>query len=331
MFNPLSNFFKWIKMSVAGIGGVTGTYILINGIITGGATLIAGGVIYILLSSFAMFDSTKILQDIKKQIDILEDNIEHFKDENDRLSRNVTELEETKNGFMRENKKLSDMLKKGKQQLDELEKTKNDYIEQNELLKSQIGNLGGENAKFIEENENLKISLDKLNELKENISLQNQQLQITLKESQKQLAELEKAKEEYIQENKKYQGLIKESEQQLSEFKDENAELKSIIDEQEAQLNELKEQIEKLKGLYRDTKELLAKLMTAGDMFSSFSESIGSNVDRLGETNEDLDQTSQVIKNLVDVLKDQEFDKLDLDGDGVITAEEFNKVLGGKK
>lgn len=322
-----SKIYQWFKLSAGGVGGVYGVVQLAKGIMlgsgTGGILLIIGGALYVILSAFVMFDGSKVLQDIKKQVRLLEDKIKDFQTENDRLKVNVDELEQTKKDFIKENNKLSKLLKKGSDQIDKLEITKNSYMLENNKLKKLIEDSQHQLDTLCEENAEFKSSLDALSDARLQFVEENTKLKDLLMKAQCHIETLSKLKNDYEARAKEYEELLVEHQKQLTEQQSTNFELSKTIEDQKEQLEIMKSQINKLKELYDDTKKLLAKLVTAGDMFSQFEES----VQNLGNTEHDLNNTSYVIRNLIDVLSNKNFESLDTNADGVIDQDEWGLAI----
>ena len=95
-----------------------------------------------------------------------------------------------------------------------------------------------------------------------------------------------------------------------------------------------KKEAEKLKKLYDNTRELLKNMTEAGDLFNQYSETIGTNAsnildaaDGLDETQGNLDETLYVLDALVNKIKDNTFDDIDKDNDGIITQDEFDDFI----
>lgn len=135
------------------------------------------------------------------------------------------------------------------------------------------------------------------------------------------------------------------TEQQLQKFRDENNVLKISIENNREQLQKLqalyeaeakekeilaannaefKEQLAQQAQIILQSKELIQNLAKFGDQYTNFAQTI--NTDLLA-TSDTLTDTSHVLSGLVEKLKNQTFEKLDVDNDGVITSDEFNDTI----
>jgi predicted Zn-dependent peptidase len=76
-----------------------------------------------------------------------------------------------------------------------------------------------------------------------------------------------------------------------------------------------------------ESKNLIQSLAKFGDQYTQFSTTIDTDILRLDQTTNNLDQTADILHNLVDRLKSQTFEKLDLNQDGSVTQDEFSSGL----
>jgi predicted Zn-dependent peptidase len=76
-----------------------------------------------------------------------------------------------------------------------------------------------------------------------------------------------------------------------------------------------------------ESKNLIQSLAKFGDQYTQFSTTIDTDILRLDQTTNNLDQTADILHNLVDRLKSQTFEKLDLNQDGIVTQDEFSSGL----
>lgn len=325
--NFLSNIYKAVKLTIASFSGIAAVGALVTGIVvggTGGIILIIGGSLWIATSSFSIFDSVAVHSAIARDVKKLQEGLKKFNEENKKLHGNVVQLEHITNDYIEENKELAKSLKKSEEQLKILSDLKGQYEETHKkylsLLDSsdkEIVKLQNQNIIYIKENEKIKQTMDEMKNLQIKFKSENEVLKKLIEDNEKQIELLEQTKNTYVEENEKLQKTNKE-----------NAE----------QLEILKKQIEKLKELYNNSVELLKNLSTAGDLFTHFSETINTNVSEiknttsaLGETQDEFDEIVNQMKMLVDKLKDSKFSDFDLDGDGVITKEEFDTVIKNMK
>jgi len=302
----LSKCFRFAKASLAVIGTLMSTGVIVYGVVTsGGAIYIVGGGFYLATSLFLGFDSSKVLADIRKQIDILKTDLDLFDSENRQLCQNIDHLKQVKENFVKENRKLHSTLEQTEEHMRKLKHLKDELEENIEAEKDEL-------THFSVQNEELSQKLEQINQLKEAYQQENEQLQTLLDNGQNQIGKLEQLKIEYASEI-----LILRDDLQLTQQN--NYDLKDQVKEMDVQL-------EKLRKLYQDTKQLMYNLSQAGDIFNQFSTSIDTSVVKLDTTQDDLDETARQLKQLVEKLKDQTFEEIDLDQDGKITKDEFQRI-----
>jgi predicted nucleic acid-binding Zn-ribbon protein len=193
--------------------------------------------------------------------------------------------------------------------MEKLDKIKDDLIQNIEKEKQEVN-------KFSAQNEELGQKLEQIYNIKENYKSENQHLQSLIENGQAQIEDLEELKDRYTEQIMALKG-------ELDKSKDNNEELKT-------QINTLDNQLEKLKKLYADTKQLMFNLSQGGDIFNQFSTSIDTSVVKLDDTQDDLDQTAKQLEALVEKLKSQKFEELDINQDGNISKDEFEKNLNSE-
>lgn len=328
----LSSLYRNIKLTIASLSGLAGLGALIAGIVigsTGGTVLIVGGSLWVVTSGFSIFDSVAAHSAIKKDVDRLEKNVDIFgkenlklEGENTKLAGSVERLEIAKDRYIEENKKLATSVKQSQDQVKKLSDLKTQYEEANqryeELLekeKSQITELENQNLIYVDENSKLSASLTELQTIKNTFEVENEKYKTMLEDHKTQINALESAKNDYVAENDKLQKANEES---------------------AGQLEMLKNQVVKLRELYNNSRELLVNLSSAGDMFSQFGNTLGASVteiqdtaQKLDDTQEGYDQTLDQMRQLIEKLKTSTYEDLDVDGDGNITKEEFDKFIQG--
>ena len=86
-------------------------------------------------------------------------------------------------------------------------------------------------------------------------------------------------------------------------------------------------QAERLKTIVDSMQELLAAVAHEGDQFQQFSEAIDTRLLEMDRQNESLEHTAEMMDRLLNQLQKEQFDKLDADGDGVVTASEFESAM----
>lgn len=292
----LTEMYRNVKLGVAGLGGVMSTTLIIVGIVATkgalGIAMIIGGSIWLSSSGFILFDSIKVSSLIRKDIEKLKKQTLEYKFENSRLTNSVNALKKVNDRFI-------ESANKSEEQIKNLSYLKTGYEkalkEHRKLLNDEKNN-----------SERLNDSVNKLTRTKQNLVYNVKELSNTIKANKIIMDELKIAKDKYIDENNKLQESVKNN----------NKEVK-----------ELKRQVTKLKELYKSTKILMRNLATAGDMFNEFNTTLGDTSEGLNETKEEYDIALNRMNKLVEKMKNNEFKELDQDGDGTITAKEFENYV----
>lgn len=220
--------------------------------------------------------------------------------------------------------------------------------EENNRLENSIDDLEDEVNSFKVMNEKRE---GQLKRAKENIERRDEQIS----ESQRQLEELDKTnltlettvskfKDEitslnseiihHRENNLNQEKIIQDLEEQVFAFSIENGNLKQTSEEMRETQTALKKELEKttqnnkkLEGLVAKQKliqdnanKLIQSLMSAGDDFKDFKSVINESLDR-------IDNTADMLEVLATKMESDKFSELDKDGDGVVTAEEFNEWI----
>lgn len=296
----LSSTYRYTKLLMALSGGICSIGVIAVGILTHAPTiLIIGGTIWLIESVLLTLDSSKILADIKKQVNKLTTNVEHFRLENIELNDNVTKLSDLKNQFIEENKQLIKKLELTTTQLDKLNDLKQKYEKIN-------ANLNSENTNYHNLNE-------ELTKQKEQFVIEIQNLKKLIDNNQKQMSELDKIKKEYSIENE----LLQKQNIQHAE-----------------QITKLKNQLDKLKQLYISSQELLKKLMDTGDIFSKVENQMTQNLGNINDiakkldtSNDRFDDQIEKLHTITNKMIDLKFEELDTDRDNYISKTEFENYF----
>jgi len=289
----LSNTYRNIKFAIAGLGGIGAAGTIIYGAVaSGGIIYIIGGSIWLAQTTFNFFDSSKATIEIKKSVKQLNKDIKLFNEQNDYLKENIGKLGNTADVYIKQNKTLITNIKKTETQLTKLATLKSSYEK--------------ENDRFVDENKQLHKNFL---QIKERFNFEKGELKKLLSSNIDQIGQLKNTKNLYVAENEKLQITNKSN---------------------ETQLNKLKSQVHQLKELYSNSLELVSNLKSAGDLFTSFNTSIGTNIENIQDTSNDLDETQEkfekhlnLLKNLTKELKTRTFDYFDTDNNGTISKEEF--------
>lgn len=282
----VSRIYQSLKIVVATFG-LTGSVIAIvyGSLMSGGAVFIVGGSLCLVNSLFNFGESGKVINDIKKQISKLKDNLTVFSKENFKLKENVEEFSKLRDEFVKRNIILQQTLEETVNQISQLDKVQSELRVNLNDQKLQINFLK-------DENNELNKSLDKFQE-------ENEKLQHMIQSANQQLLHIEHLKTQYETENQK-----------LSENNE-----------------ELGLQIKKQSKIIEESKKLIKTLAQFGDSYNDFSATLDQNVIKLDHTQGNLEQTAIVLEKLVDRLKGQKFEDMDLNNDGKISQDEFNHAL----
>jgi len=320
-----------IGLIASGVGtGAGGIYVITTagGKILGGL-LLASGIIQTIGAAFLGGSNSKELQIFKQKIEELEQmlkdlgiQIDDFRGENEKLrterleftkerhhlEENVNYLAETEQKIEHENDKLKLLADENKKQLMQLTKTNEDY----------------------------KVKLQKVVELADKTELENDKLLNNVQD-------LALVKQQLEYENATYQETTIRMTQQMdkltelkSEFEYRNTELQTLFAQEkenrkegEQQISNLKEQLEKFIGLYGNMKDLVKNLVSAGDLYQDFADTIGIEVGELenatGDVNTAVDRMNNMLNRLNQEMTDGDFGEIDTDGDGTISQTEWNK------
>ena len=295
MYYFVGKIYQSIKATTA-VSGVVGSLLaIIYGALiikSGGTVIVIGGSLCMANSLFNIVEVGKVNFDIKKQIKALDTSLEFFVKQNDVLTENVSISKKNNEDQARENKRLQEIVTKAEKHINKLEKI------QQELAKT-----------------------------KEDLATENQILSETSKEMQTQLAEVKILKNDLQSENDDFSATVQELRDQvdvIERLKEQSIEeTKSLHDNNE----QLAAQITHQTKIIADSRALIKKLAQFGDDCTTFGETLGNELDRLGGTTEDLDHLSRVFTTLGNKLEGETFDKLDTDGDSVITKKEFQEGL----
>lgn len=330
----LGNAWRIGKLALAGVGLVAGGGLVIYGSISALPVYAVGGGLYFLTSLLLVFDSSKVMQDIKRAVKSLEDDLETFKTENERLakareafqkqnalfvqsndtlSRRVVKLRELECDLGERNQVLLTRIKEMQTQLHELHELKTRYEQNAQTLENQVRTLGTENAAL---RETAALLTQQRRELEE----ANARMQELVRQAEDDLRELTGVKAEYEQANRRYAELL--------------AQARTQVEERDEQIRQQAIQVEKLRELHENSKQLIRNLVDAGDLFSDFAASLGGDLTRLNTATTDINQAvvdmNTTMQRLNAQLSEAHFREADADNDGVVTAAEWNAYMTGK-
>lgn len=340
----ISRAFQGIKSVICGLallgsGGmiIYGAVIGVGGAVFGWVTM-GVGIVCFIPAAFGVFESTKLLNDIrkevenfKKQITAFEEQNAVYKQENGKLQENVNSLEHIKTEIMDENKKLSDLAERQTATVQQMDELKSQYEIEVEKFKSQSVKFTQQNQILIGENQELKETVGNIETIKEELKKQNGTYQQQLAQMDAHIKSVTQMQEQYMNEtNRLEQSLIEERSQlellttQTQEQQKQIANLKNALDASEKQALALKALVIQLKELYRN-------LVLAGDAFKSFQDTIGGDVEKLDNSTNSLQNTVEQMTNLMVKLNTKliqsDFDKMDKNDDGKISEEEFKEYI----
>lgn len=330
----LSSIYRVGKLIIASVGLIAGGGVLIYGAVTSAPIFAVGGGLYFVTSLLLVFDSSKVLQDIKKEIDRMQGAIDTFQAENEKLAAERVEFEKNNQTFAEnntqlkervanldraernleeENRKLAEQVHAVNAQLERMDQLKTQYEEENKNLERLTANYGLEN-------EELKHTAEKLAATQHHLREENTKLEVMLSGVKEQLTAMERAKRHYEEQNHNYKKLLEQNEEQLEESR--------------AQIDGMANQIVKLRELHENSKQLIRNLVDAGDMFTSFSTTLGEDISKLDNVTGDISGAAQdlnaTIQRLNMQLEHKEFEEADVDGDGTITKDEWGTFVEKK-
>jgi len=269
--------------AVVALAGVSGSLIAI---IVG--VVSSGGVIFIVGGSLCLANSLFNIIEIGKVNFDIKKQIKNLEDSIKDFVAQSNRLEHNIDAQARENSRLKNLVNKSEQHIEKLEDIQSQILATKDTLQKEVTGLHAEN-------QNLSSALNRLHGYYDQYAAENKQLHNTVEDLQLQVNILDKIKEDMVTEN---DSLHNNNEQ-------------------------LKTQITKQVEIIKESKNLIQNLAQFGDRYTAFEDTLGNDLIRLETTSNDLDDTAGVLRKLVDKLKNETFNKLDLNNDGIITREEF--------
>jgi chromosome segregation ATPase len=296
----ISKVYQSVKLLTA-LSGTTGAILAIvyGAAMSGGTIFIVGGSLCLGNSLFNLIEIGKVNFDIKKQLDELKNNLRLFSQENVILQGNVESLNIIRGQFVKQNEELQKTLDKSSEHVDQLEKIKTEYDEMNKKLGTQLKEQNAQIVEYTSENKSLKDNVDKILELHGKFSQENTNLKTMLSQASQQINEVVQIKQAY--------------EDEIQKLNQNNAAMTSEIQQQN--------------DIIIKSKQLIRSLAQFGDKYNEFAQTIDTDLIKMDKTNDSLENTSMVLKNLVEKLETQTFEEFDVNHDGVITREEFTEGL----
>lgn len=338
----LTNAWRYTKGAASALGGLAGIGVVIGGVLwlpastIGGASLIAAGGLEIILALFNLYDSSKVWADMKKKFEELSEMIEKFTTElndfkgeneklksereqfakqNQHLTSNVQNLTTAEQNFEHENEKLKIIVEENKNQL--LAITQRSQELENELkeLQHQKEEYEKQNKEFDLQNEDLKTTVHKIKETQSQLQLENATYREIQTKLENQVRVLDGLKEDYKKQNEDMQNLLQQETDKVTEAAE--------------QIESLKTQLSRFVQLYENMKSLVKNLVSAGDMYQSFSTTIGTDVEKLDMSTSNVEGAVSNLLNIVNRLNkdmtEEDFNELDTDGDGKVTKTEWER------
>lgn len=302
-----SRTFRSIKYGLSIAGGVACAVVIILGSL-GWSTIvipICGGIALIPMA-FIFFENTKVIRDMENLVTQFKDETKELKETNEslketevKLSDEVGELTEerkaiaeAKDQLVSENDRLEGLLGQAEINLEQMKSLANDYQKTSESL--------GENLKKSERNaDDLKSQAEELVRIKEEYKSQNLQLKENYGKAEKQLEAITGVKDNY--------------EIQLQELSDNNKELSETSELIKSELN-------KTQSSYEDAKAALKTLLQTTGVL----EDLGNDMVKTEKHTEQNVGMMTKLMNMFGVTRSEElFDKLDKDGNNVLSLDEF--------
>jgi chromosome segregation ATPase len=192
------------------------------------------------------------------------------------------------------------------------------------MIRGEIDKFKQENVKlqdrvdeFSRQNNIMKDNLNNLNEENDQLAHTANELRITAASHHAQALKLEADVRSLSEINKKIGQTADKLEADIKSLNEVNEKLEQQNEQLGNSLVKLKDANKQLLLIQKQSQGLLENLMNAGDEFRDFSK-------LLGETTEKNLTLSDKLTLLVTELSHKKFHELDLDGDGIITHEEFH-------
>nr|QBK87946.1 MAG: uncharacterized protein LCMAC202_03070 [Marseillevirus LCMAC202] len=297
----ISKLYQSAKTAIA-VSGVTGSLLAIvyGALQSGGAVFIVGGSLCLANSLFNLVEIGKVNIDIKKQIKSLEASIGQFVEHNLKLEENVRAEQTNNKNHAQENNRLRTLVSKSEKHISRLETLQGELTIAKGNVQREADCLTIENKNFSNTSKELRSQLATVKRLKDQYSTENSDFAKTIQELRDQVGVIDQLKDQTIAEN------------QVLHVNNEKLEL----------------QISRQTQIIIESKSLIQNLAQFGDRYTAFAETLDGDLVRLDNTSTDLDETSRVLQKLVEQLKNETFDKLDINNDGVITRQEFHDRLG---
>ena len=310
-----SKLFRGVKYTVGAVGAVAmGVVIIFSALGIQTIVIPICGGIGLIPVAFIFFENTKIVADMEKLVT-------QFKNETKELKLTNLELKETNIELKQTNIDL-------KETADSISMTKDKLVEENQKLEGLLDNAEDNINKLqllTEDYQRTSINLgDNLKDTKSNLA-----------DLQKQAEELIKIKNEYTQQN----ILLKNNYDQALE----QLELITVAkNNYETQLNQLtvnnnelsetsellKSELNKTQSAYEDAKAALKTLLQATGVLQDLGKDM---IETEKKTEENVGMMSKLM-NIFGLTRSEElFNKLDTNKDGVLSSEEFVKIILAQK
>lgn len=336
----LSKIFQGLKTTLCALGLLSSSAIIIYGAVTvsGGTILgwvaIGCGIACFIPSCFGVFESTKLLNDIRKEIENFKQQIkifgeenEKFKLENAEFKQNVESLEKTKMDIMQENTKLAVLADRQEEQAKNFDGLRKQYEDQVTKFKEQADSMGAQNKELVFENCALKETVRNIENLKEQLKSQNTSYQQSLERMKSHVDTIEQLKDQYLEQNDKFKSNIEEQKQQILQLTAQTQEQQNQLLQLKHALDKSEQQAAALKTLVIQLRELYRNLALAGDAFKSFQETIGEDVGKLDNSAHTIETQVEHMTNLMlklnTKLLSSDFLRMDKNHDGKVTKDEF--------
>lgn len=272
----LSKLYKVGKNGIIGIGGLAGIGSVVYGIFLGqisGLILIIGGSVWIIQTGIILYDNSKLISTIRKQLVGLELERQASSKENLRMKEIIENENKNKEKRVSEIDILRAKLLGLNDKIVTLERLKEEY-------KRSADNLAVTNL-------DLKSEVDNLLFLRDSFNTEQSNLQFLLSESRNQLEEVRKMKELY---------------------EIEIVNLQKTVGDQAEKIEDYNEQIVNLTKIYEDSREIILNMAQTNMVFESISKSLNEGLvkieekdqnDRVGYLSRFLSKISSLVSGIV--------------------------------
>ena len=290
-----SKIARGMKFTVAVTAGVFAGAVAVLGFL-GISTIVIpiGGCVALIPCALLLLENTKLIADLEKNISALRHQIKDFRAQLNAMKSLTDKYQVENNKFMKSNVELSDMLSEAQSKVDELDKYLIDY------------------------------------------KLANQKFTEQLKQEKQQANVMKSQIEELMIIKSQYEAKIRELNATVAQIQGQIVSITEIKEDLETQLTgyqtttqELSEELEKVRTMYAKSKEVIITLMKTKEIFEDVASDMVSTLSSMNiteeKTQQNVDQLNDAISRYTAQRDSDLFRRLDANGDGQLTLDEFIK------